>query len=501
MDKHFTKIAIGILIITSVIFLGLSYQNYKANEYLGVASLVNTDTGSTSLLKLNNLITAHNSLEATTSMALVTSLPNLTGFLSLSSWFGTTTDILDEGSSNLYWTDNRFDARLGASTSLPQLATAANLTDIGTITKLDYTQASGTNETLSGSLWLTALGVPAGAVLAVDAAGKIIATTTGAGDLTTASIDTIAEINAILTGEDVASTSGTYANITAGKASALAVNPTDCSANQFANAIDTSGNLTCSSIPTITVNQGGTGLTSLNIGYIPFGGDTTTMMSSSALQFSGSTLTVTYASSTGITATNFYGNWAGDTIAVTKGGTGLTAIAAGGLLYGSAANTLSVLASSTAGKVLKIGSTGFPEWGDESVKTAGDYLTLTSQDMDIDIEVVTKAFEFVIATTTIATTSNYLSFQVPVALNITQVSGFCNGGTTTVAIDERAATTPKTAGADIFDSAFSIGDYKATTTFSNAGIASGAWVNLDIDGYFVGSPILCYLNIKGAVVD
>lgn len=249
----------------------------------------------------------------------------------------------------------------------------------------------------------------------------------------------------------------------------------------------------------------GTALTGTSSFYIDSTGKVTqTYASGTAATFTniyGTNLTVTYASTTALTSTNFYGTWSGNAIGVTKGGTGLTAIAAGGLLYGSAANTLSVLASSTAGKVLKIGSTGFPEWGDESVKTAGDYLTLTSQDMDIDTEVVTKAFEFVIATTTIATTSNYLSFQVPVALNITQVSGFCNGGTTTVAIDERAATTPKTAGSDIFDSAFSIGDYKATTTFSNADIASGAWVNLDIDGYFVGTPILCYLNIKGVVVD
>lgn len=70
------------------------------------------------------------------------------------------------------------------------------------------------------------------------------------------SIDTIGELNAILTGEDVASTSGTYANITAGKATALAADPSDCSAGQFANAIDGSGNLTCAATSTFYTFDG-----------------------------------------------------------------------------------------------------------------------------------------------------------------------------------------------------------------------------------------------------
>lgn len=42
---------------------------------------------------------------------------------------------------------------------------------------------------------------------------------------------------------------GTGASFTAGLATALASNPTDCSANNFANAIDASGNLTCGQVP------------------------------------------------------------------------------------------------------------------------------------------------------------------------------------------------------------------------------------------------------------
>jgi hypothetical protein len=68
--------------------------------------------------------------------------------------------------------------------------------------------------------------------------------------LVNGSIDTIAELNAILTGEDVASTSGTYANLTAGAATALAADPTDCSTGQFAIAIAANGNLTCAATST-----------------------------------------------------------------------------------------------------------------------------------------------------------------------------------------------------------------------------------------------------------
>ncbi len=44
------------------------------------------------------------------------------------------TDNLVEGSSNLFWTNTRFDNRLSATTSLPNLTTLANLATVGTIT-------------------------------------------------------------------------------------------------------------------------------------------------------------------------------------------------------------------------------------------------------------------------------------------------------------------------------------------------------------------------------
>lgn len=93
----------------------------------------------------------------------------------------------------------------------------------------------------------------------------------------------------------------------AATATALAATPTGCAANQFANAIAASGNLTCAQ-PAFTDISG--------------------------------------------------------TLGVTKGGTGLTTVAQGDLLYGSASNTLSSLAKDTnATRYLSnTGTTNNPAW-------------------------------------------------------------------------------------------------------------------------------------------
>ena len=50
-------------------------------------------------------------------------------------WLSTkTADNLPEGSTNLYWTNTRFDTRLAATTTLPNITTLANLASVGTIT-------------------------------------------------------------------------------------------------------------------------------------------------------------------------------------------------------------------------------------------------------------------------------------------------------------------------------------------------------------------------------
>lgn len=74
-------------------------------------------------------------------------------------------------------------------------------------------------------------------------------------------------------------------------------------------------------------------------------------------------IAATYVGQTSITTlgTVTTGTWNATTIGVIYGGTGLNAVAAGDLLYGSAANTLSRLATQPDGKHLTIVS-GFPTW-------------------------------------------------------------------------------------------------------------------------------------------
>lgn len=80
-------------------------------------------------------------------------------FLTLTAWYATTTDGLSEGSSNLYYTDSRVDARINATSSIGTLTSLPNLTTVGTITSgtwnadtLTVTYGGTGSTTLSGIL-------------------------------------------------------------------------------------------------------------------------------------------------------------------------------------------------------------------------------------------------------------------------------------------------------------------------------------------------------------
>lgn len=74
----------------------------------------------------------------------------------------------------------------------------------------------------------------------------------------------------------------------------------------------------------------------------------------------------TYVGQTSITTlgTIVTGTWNANTIATTKGGTGLTSYTTGDILYASGANTLAKLAVGTSGKVLQVNGSGVPVWSD-----------------------------------------------------------------------------------------------------------------------------------------
>lgn len=74
----------------------------------------------------------------------------------------------------------------------------------------------------------------------------------------------------------------------------------------------------------------------------------------------------TYVGQTSITTlgTITTGTWSADTIAVNKGGTGLTSYSAGDLLYASGSTTLTKLSIGDTGKILQVNSSGLPVWAD-----------------------------------------------------------------------------------------------------------------------------------------
>jgi hypothetical protein len=104
-------------------------------------------------------------------------------------------------------------------------------------------------------------------------------------------------------------------------------------------------------------------------------GDYTITHATGTLTYSGNVV-IPNASTTNLSvSTNSYlgtiksGTWNGAVVGPTYGGTGLTANAAGTLLYGSALNTWAALASSSPGGYLTIGATGYPSWGATSSLT------------------------------------------------------------------------------------------------------------------------------------
>jgi hypothetical protein len=74
----------------------------------------------------------------------------------------------------------------------------------------------------------------------------------------------------------------------------------------------------------------------------------------------------TYVGQTSITTlgTISTGTWSADTIATTKGGTGLTTYATGDILYASGSNTLAKLSIGAIGKVFQVNGSGVPVWAD-----------------------------------------------------------------------------------------------------------------------------------------
>ena len=164
--------------------------------------------------------------------------------------------------------------------------------------------------------------------------------------------------------------------------------------------------------------------------------------------------------------------------------------------------SMALLANTGSSSIITVGTIGAGTWNGTAIEAgyygaatidgddinsnlAGRSLTLTAASpdtLDVDAELFTNDFSisFINATTTQNGSIQKKSFQ---AITITQIDCSTNGSNITIGLDERASSTPQTAGVDIFNggSMACVSTNTSTSTFANAGIAAGALISLDVD--------------------
>jgi hypothetical protein len=189
---------------------------------------------------------------------------------------------------------------------------------------------------------------------------------------------------------------------------------------------------------------------------------------------------------------------ASNTLASALGVSSLNTLTGGLTLWGTSPLTLS--ASGTDGLLLAVtdvATSGTPiatfpgttTISHTDLNPGRSISTSTAGTLDADYELYSGSFSFDISRAT--TTQNYGQNQhaLPFAATITEIECFAATTTNsnfTFQIDERASTTPNTAGTDIMLGSLTCASTtNSTTSFANASIGAKAKMNLDIDSVSV----------------
>lgn len=318
-------------------------------------------------------------------------------------------------------------------------------------------------------------------------------------------------------------------------ADALAANPTDCGANQFANAIVASGNLTCAQpafsdlsgaatdaqVPnTITIDlaAAATALaangSNCAAGSYPLGvtaagaSESCTVAFNQTIEDEGTGLTqrtnvnftgagVSCADSGGKTVCTISGGGSANSFETIDAPSGTDPVA------DSASDTLQLLAGTnititgdSGADSITIAATG------SGAATFGRSLTINTPgnvvDADVELYTVKKSINILNPTTG---ETNKVQLEYPLAATITEVSCSVDTGTVTIQFDERARATPNTAGTDVMTSTLACDtDSQTTTSFSNASMAADVPVNLQITATS-GTPTIVRIHVEATMDD
>lgn len=255
--------------------------------------------------------------------------------------------------------------------------------------------------------------------------------------------------------------------------------------------ITTLGTITTGTVPVARVNG------SANVNTLLGAADYAAFKTSLSLNNVENTALSTWTGSTNIATlgTITSGTWSATTVAVNKGGTGLTSGTSGGVLYYSASGTLASSGALAANAIVVGGGAGVAP---STVTTGTGVLTAVSNAVNTTGGIVTKGTEtdtFIVAisdeTTALTTGTAKVTFRAPYAFTVTGVrlsTTTANTGGTLLTVDINEAGTTILSTKLTCDASEKTSTTAATAAvISDSSIADDAEITIDIDA--IGSTI------------